>query len=170
MIDVIEINASNGQIPKLLKCRNRFDVREHSCLRLERKRNKSGKTAGLILQFAELTQMIDAMSKRLDVPIKHRTSAAAAHFVPGAMNIEPFGRGFFPATDFVADDRVENFRAATSNRTKPGFAQSLQSVLDRHVKNSLSEMTNLDGSKGFYVKGGIKSAQPSDKIEIPILF
>src|SRR6266513_2969730 len=31
-------------------------------------------------------------------------------------------------------------------------------------------MTNLDGSKGFYVKGGIKSAQPSDKIEIPILF
>ena len=54
MVDVIQINAADGEIAKLLKRGNAFYVREHCSLRLEGKRNKSGKAACLVLQLAEL--------------------------------------------------------------------------------------------------------------------
>src|SRR5882724_10450369 len=115
MVDVIQVNAANGEIAKLLKCGNAFYVREHRSLRLEGKRNKTGKASGLVLQLTELAQMIDAMSRRLDVSVEHGTSAAAAHFVPGAMNVEPFSGGFFPTANCVTNGRIENLRATASN-------------------------------------------------------
>src|SRR5437773_4987228 len=114
MVDVIQINAADGEITKLLKRRHAFYVREHRGLRFEGKRDKTGKATGLVLQLAELAQMIDAMSRRFDVPVEHGTRATAAHFVPGAMNIEPFGSGFFPTANCVTDDRIENLRATAS--------------------------------------------------------
>src|SRR6266700_2920048 len=41
VVDVIEINAADGKIAKLLKRRRGFHVREDSRLRLESKRNES---------------------------------------------------------------------------------------------------------------------------------
>ncbi len=34
--------------------------------------------------------MIDAMSKRFDMSVEHGASAAAAHAVPGSVDVEPF--------------------------------------------------------------------------------
>src|SRR5213593_4879959 len=109
------------------------------------------------------------MSRRFDVTVEHGAGAAAAHLMPHAMHIEPFGRGFFPATNLIADDWVENFRAAAGDRTETRFAQSLQRVADRHAKDSLRQMTNLDGGKCLDVKLRIKCAQTTQKIEIPVL-
>src|SRR5205823_6449284 len=112
MIDVIEINAAHGKIAKLLKRRRGFHVREDGRLRLESKRDESGKTAGFILQLAELAQMIDAVSKGFDMSVKHRARAAAAHSMPGSVDVEPFLGCFFPSANLVAHNRIENFRAA----------------------------------------------------------
>ena len=49
MVDVIQVNAADGEIAKLLKRRSWFYVREHSGLRFESKRNKTGESSGLIL-------------------------------------------------------------------------------------------------------------------------
>jgi len=49
MVDVIEINAAHCEIAELFKCRSTFYVGKDSGLRLEGKRNKPGKSAGLIL-------------------------------------------------------------------------------------------------------------------------
>ena len=54
MVDVIQINSANGEITKLLERGHAFYVREYCSLRLEGKRNKTGKAAGLVLQLAEL--------------------------------------------------------------------------------------------------------------------
>src|SRR5438128_972306 len=112
MIDVIEINAADGEVTKLLNRGGGFDVRQDRGLRFERKRNKTGETAGLILQFAQFAQMVNAMSQGLDVPVEHGAGAAAAHLVPSAVNIEPFRGRFFSAADRIAHNRIKNLGAA----------------------------------------------------------
>ena len=138
--------------------------------RFESERNEAGESAGLILQFAELAQMIDPLLERLDVPIEHGASAAAAHWMPGPMNIEPFGGGFFATADLVAHNRIENFRAAASDRAESGFAQSLQRIADRHPENPLSQMAGFDRGKSLDVKIRIERAQTSAKAPDTILF
>ena len=101
MVDVIEINAADGKIAKLLKRGRGFHVREDSRLRLESKRNESGKTAGFILQLTELSQMIGAVSKGFDMSVKHGARAAAAHSMPGSVEVEPFLGCFFPPANLV---------------------------------------------------------------------
>ena len=125
VVDIIEIDTANGEIAKLFDGRGGFDVGQDRRLWLKGKRNKAGKTARLILKPAQLTQVIDPMREGLDVTVKHRAGAAATHFMPGAMNIEPFGSGFFSATNGIAHDGIENFRAAAGNRTKTVLAQKL---------------------------------------------
>ena len=112
MVDVIEINTTDGQIAELLKRGSGFHVREDSRLRLESKRNEPGKTAGFILQLTELAQMIDAVCKGFDMSVKHGASAAATHSMPGSVNVEPFLGRFFPPANLVTHNRIENFRAA----------------------------------------------------------
>src|SRR6266571_9422484 len=112
MLDVVQVNAANRQIAKLLKRGSGFYVRKDSCLRFESKGNEPGKTAGLILQLAQLAQMIDALSKRFDVSVEHCARAAAAHSMPRPMDVEPFLGSFFPAANLVPHNGIENFRAA----------------------------------------------------------
>src|SRR5512133_962055 len=139
VLDIIEVNTAYCEIAHLLKCGGALDVGKDSVglSGLERKRNKSSEPAGFILQLPYLAQMISPMSKRFDVSVEHRACAAAAHRMPGAMHIEPFGGGFLAAANLVAHDRVENLGATPGDRTKPGFAQNFQRISNRHPKDSL---------------------------------
>jgi len=170
MIDVIEINAADGKIAKLLKCRGRLDVCEHRGLRFEGERDKSGETAGLILQLAQLAEVIDALSESFDMSVEHSASAAATHGVPGAMDIEPFRGSLLAATNFISHRGIENFRAAAGHRSKAGVAQKLKCVTNGHAKNSLRQMAHLDGRECFDVQIWIECAQAAQEIEVPILF
>ena len=138
--------------------------------RLERKRNKPGEPTGLILQLPKLAQVISPMSKRFDVSVKHRAGTATTHRMPGAMNIKPFGSCFLAAADLVSDDRIKNLRATACDRTKSGFAKNFQRVANRHLKNSLGQMTDFDGSKCFYVQLRIERPESFQQIEVPLLF
>ena len=81
VVNVIQVNSTHREIAKLFKCRGTFYVGKDpvGLGRFESKRNKPGKTAGLILQLTQLAQMIRAVIQRLDVTIEHRAGAAAAH-------------------------------------------------------------------------------------------
>src|SRR5262249_41814200 len=142
VVDVVEVNSAHCEVTQLLKRRGALDVGKDSVgLRwLECKRNKPGEPASLILQLPQLVQMINPMSKRFDVSVKHRACAAAAHRMPGAMHVEPFSTRFLSAADLVAHSRIENLGATPGDRTKPGFAQNLKCISNRHLKDSLGQM------------------------------
>src|SRR6188472_3531927 len=161
MIDVVEVNTAHREIAQLLKCGGALDVGKDvmGLRRLECKRNKPGEPAGLILQLPQLAQVISPMRKRFDVSIKHCACAAATHRMPGAMHVEPFGGGFLASTDLIAHDRIENLGAATGDRTKPGVTQNFQCIANRHLEDSLSQMTGFDRCERFYMQLGIERAQ-----------
>ena len=56
--------------------------------------------------------MVDAMSKRFDMSVEHGASAAAAHTMPGSVDVEPLLGRFFSPANLIADNRIENFCAA----------------------------------------------------------
>src|ERR1700756_5457310 len=112
--------------------------------------------------------MIDSLSHRLDVAIEHCASATPTHLMPDAMDIEPFGRRFLATTNLITHGGIENFSAAPGDRTETGFAQSLQRVADWHAKDSFSKMSHLNRGESFDMKTGIKCAQPTQKIQIPL--
>jgi len=49
VIEVIEINSTDGQVAKLIQTGSRFDVLQLGRFRHESKRNKPGKSPGFIL-------------------------------------------------------------------------------------------------------------------------
>src|SRR4029077_11200022 len=119
---------------------------------LDCKRNKTSEPARFILQLPQVAEMISPMSKRFDVSVKHRACAAAAHRMPGAMHVEPFGGGFLAAADLVAHDRIENLGATAGDRTKPGFAENFERFSNRHLKDSLGQMADFAGGECLYMQ------------------
>ena len=111
--------------------------------------------------------MVHPLSKRFDMPEEHGAGAAAAHWVPGSMHVEPFNGSFFPAADFIAHNRIENLCAATGDRAKTSGAESLQCVTDRHPENPLGQVPHLDRGESLDVKVRIECPQPLQKIQIP---
>ena len=102
--------------------------------------------------------MISPMRKRFDLSVKHRACAAAAHRMPGAMDVEPFGGGFLAVADLIAHDRVENLGATAGDRTKSGFAQNFQRVANRHLEDSLGQMADFDRGECLYMQLWIERA------------
>ena len=118
-------------------------------LRFEGEWNKAGKPASLILKPAQLAQMIHPMRQGLDVTVKHRAGAPPTQFVPGAMNVQPFGSGFFAPTNGIAHHGIENFRTAAGNRTETVLAQKLQHFSNREAKDALSKVTHFDSGESL---------------------
>lgn len=164
MIEVIQINPTDGQITKLIQTRSRLDVLQLGGLRDKSKWNKPGKAPCFVLQFAKLTQMVDAMFNGLDVPEKHRAGAPTTHPVPESMDFLPFFRRFFPPADLVTDDRIENLSTAARERIQASIPQSLKRVAEWGLENALRQVPDLDGGKCLDVEVRIKSAQASQKV------
>ena len=168
MVNVIEVNATDSEIAKLLKSGSGLYVREHRRLRLESKWDETGETASFILQCAKLSQMIDPVFERLDMAVEHRASAAASHSVPGSMDIKPFLRRFLAATNLITHRGIENLGAAAGDRTETSLTQKLQSIANRHAKNPSREVPDFDGGESFDMQIGIERAKAAHESEIPI--
>jgi len=93
--------------------------------------------------------MIHPMREGLDVTVKHRAGAPPTQFVPGAMNVQPFGSGFFAPTNCYRALRIENFRTAPRNRTETMLAQKLQHFSNREAKDALSKVTHFDSGESL---------------------
>ena len=68
-------------------------------LRLIRQRHEADEAVRLVLQRAQLPQMVHAVGERFDVAVKHRAGAAPAEPVPGAMHVQIFLGGFLALGD-----------------------------------------------------------------------
>ena len=123
MFNVIEIDAADREVAKLIESGRPWDAGERRALGLEGERNKAGETSRFILELPQLSQVVDPVFVRLDVPVEHRASAAATHPVPGSMHVKPFRSAFLAPAQFIAHSRIENLGAAPSERTETGLAQ-----------------------------------------------
>ena len=61
MIDVVQINTADREIAQLIERGCAFDMRQDGGLRLESEGNKAAETTRLILELAQVAQMIDAL-------------------------------------------------------------------------------------------------------------
>src|SRR2546423_3913558 len=113
--------------------------------------------------------MIHALLEGFDVPVKHRAGAASTHFVPDAMDIQPFLGAFLSATKFVTHLRIEYLGAATSQRAETGVLQDRESFWDGDLEDPLGEMADFDRGEGLDDDLRIERAQSLQQLEIPFL-
>ena len=75
-----------------------------------------------------IQKMVDAVSRRLDMPNKHRGRAPPPHLVPGAMHLQPFFARLLPSANGVTDDRIKDFRPSPRECVQAGFPENFQSL------------------------------------------
>src|SRR5215467_539759 len=170
MADVIEVNPTDGNIAQLFDRRGASNMSEHRGLRFESEWDKATEAAGFILKTSQLPQVIDALLKGFNVPVKHGAGAATTHAMPDSVNVEPLLGGLFSAANSIAHFRIKNFRATTSNRSQAVLTQQLERLRDRHLEDPLCQMTNFDRGECFNVQMWIKCAQTIQKFQIPLSF
>ena len=123
MIEIIEQQPGYGDVAQIGVARGLWNVRERSVVRMKRQRDKRHEAMRLVLQLAQLDEVIDALFLRFHVPVKHRGVGAQADFMRLPRDVEPH----LPADLVIADDpahpRVKNFRAATRKRIDARFFQ-----------------------------------------------
>src|SRR4030095_11269511 len=117
------MDAADRQVAELFESGRPWDVGEGRALWLEGERNKPGETSRFILELAQLSQVVNPVFVRLDVPVEHRAGAAATHPVPGPMHLKPFRGAFLAPAQFIAHSWIENLGTAPSERTETGLAQ-----------------------------------------------
>src|SRR4029077_17959365 len=137
-------------------------------LRYKGERNKPGKSAGLILEFTQLPDVIDSLFDRFDMSKYHCAGTAPSHFVPDPVHLFPFFGGFLAAADSIADHRIENFRTASRQGIEPGVTHCLKRCLQRELKDALGNMPDFNGCKRFDVEAWIEVAKLSQHFEIPL--
>ena len=121
--EIVEVDAADGDgAQRIITGRRMFDGNV-VVLRLIGERNERGEAVRLVLQRAQLPQMIHAVGERFDMAVEHGAGAALAQTVPGAVDIQIFLGGFFSLGDLRADFLAENFRAAPGERVQAGGLQ-----------------------------------------------
>ena len=117
-------------------------------LRLIRERNQRGEAVRLILQRAELPQVIHAVGRRFDVAVKHRAGAATAELVPVTVDPEVFLGGFLAPGNLRTNFLAENFRAAAGERIQTGGLQFGKRFQNR-LFGKPGEVENLNCGETF---------------------
>ena len=123
VIEVVEVDAADGDGAQGVEARGRVLHRDVVVLRLIGQRDEADEPVRLILQGAQLAQVIHAVGERFDMAEEHRAGAAAAQAMPGAMDVEVFLGGFLAPGDGGADFLAEDLRAAAGEGIEAGVLQ-----------------------------------------------
>src|SRR5689334_22671755 len=76
VIEVIEVDSAHSNGAQRIKAGGRMLNLDPVVVRLIGQGNESGEAVSLVLERAELAQMVDPVSERLDMAVKHGASAA----------------------------------------------------------------------------------------------
>ena len=141
--------SADRQVAQFFECGGMGDsVQDRaSTFRLKSKGNKSGKATGLVLKFAQASQMIDPVRGSFDVTVEHGTGAVAPHLVPGSVHFSPFFGAFLAPADLVANLRIKDLGAAAGNRTQSVLPEKLKGITEGKFEDALGEVSNLDGGE-----------------------
>ena len=134
MIEVVEVDAADGDGAQRVEAGRRILHRDVVVLRLIGQRDEADEAVRLVLQVAQLAQVIHAVGERLDVAVEHGAGAAPPQPMPGAMDVEIFLGGFLALGDRGADFLAEDLRAAAGERIEAGVA-SIRAAFARRISS-----------------------------------
>jgi hypothetical protein len=89
---------------------------------MECQRDKTIEPAGLVLEFPQAHEMIDAFLKRLDMAVEHGGVRTNTHVVYRAGDFQPSGSGNLMPGNQRPGALGENFRATTGTASHSGIA------------------------------------------------
>ena len=135
-----------------------FCDRDVVVLRVVGQRDKADETVRLVLQGAQLAQVIHAVGERFDVAVEHGAGAAPAQPMPGAVHVEIFFGGFLAAGDGGADLRAKDLRAAAGERIQAGGFQLAQRFGDGFLRQP-GQVEDFDGGEAFQLQPRVQRAQ-----------
>ena len=117
---------------------------------MERQRDEGLEAVGLVLQLAQLEQVVDAVFVVLDVAVEHGGVRLEADLVRGARGVEPLVAVNLVIADDVADAVGKDLGAAAGQRIHAD-AFSCSSVSRIESLARLREVGNLHHREGFQV-------------------
>ena len=114
---VVEQQAADGDLADVGESGGHGQVIERRVFGMECQRNEGLEAAGLVLQRAQLEQMIDAVFVVLNVAVEHGRIRLEAQLVRRARGFEPF-----LAVDLVVADDGAHARAQRSPRRRRAWS------------------------------------------------
>src|SRR5579883_2128506 len=123
---------------------------ERRVVGMEGERDEGLKAAGLVLQAAELEQVVDPVFVVFDVAVEHGGVGFEAYLVGYAGGVEPLIAIDFVVADDVADAVGEDFGAAPGKRVDSGGLELLEGLADREL-GALGQVGDFHHREGLEV-------------------
>ncbi len=128
VIEIIEQQARYGDVAEVGVARGLGNVREPGVIGMEGQRDEGDEAVGLVLQLAELEQVVDALFFGFHVTIEHGGIGAQADFVGLARDAEPH-----LAADFVVANNFAHAGMGKISAPPPGKESTPASFSFRRV-------------------------------------
>jgi hypothetical protein len=116
-------------------------------------RDEALKAVRLVLQGAQLEQVIDAVLEGLDVPVEHGAVGAHAEAVRHAVHLQVLRAVGLALRDASAHVLGQDLGAAARHTVEPRSAQTLQHLAVAHLE-LLGEVVDLDRREALQVHVG----------------
>src|SRR5216683_134345 len=130
VLEIVEQQPRHGDVAQVVVARRLRNVRERGVIRMKRQRDERHEAVGLVLQLAQLDEVVDALLLRFHVPVKHRRIRAQPDFMRLPSNVEPHLSADFVIAYDLAHTRMKNFGAAAGQRIDSCFFQLEQRFFD----------------------------------------
>jgi hypothetical protein len=134
---------------------------------VERERDERLESAGLVLQRARAQHVIDALFRRLDVPVEHRHIRTHAEPVRETVNVQVAIGSALVVTDLLADALGEDLGAATRQRIETGRHELAQDLLVG-LAIEIGEERDLDGGKALQMDGRTYPFEPAQEVRVVV--
>lgn len=144
-----------------------LDVVELRVLRMERQRDEGLEAVRLVLQFAQLAEVVDAVLGLFDMAVEHRGVGAQAQLVSGAVDFEPVAAVRFVLADLGADVGMKNLRATAGHAAEARVDQLLQDPAIR-LLGDVTEPVDFDSGPRLDVNFGVGLVDDSDDVDVPV--
>ena len=149
VVDVVEIDAAEGQHSQILGggYLGKVSLGKFGIFGLERPGNECGKASCLVLERAELLEMIDAVADGFTNASHHRAGCAEAQLVSFAVNHDPLFAGALQGADIAANFVVQNLATPAGHGIQTCGFQTFESLRRPSAVDTLAILRISEGEK-----------------------
>ena len=133
-------------------------------VRMKRQRNKRHEAVRLVLQFAQLHEMIHALFFGLHMAVEHGGVRTQSNFMRFPRDVEPHLAADFVVANNLAHARMKNLRAAAGQESTPASFMFAQRFFDGKLRDA-REIVHLDHRERLQVHARAALFQPANHLQ-----